>query len=851
MNSPTNPQFVHFFFIFINYLCFTDAENIFLNCGSSSNSIDLNGREWAGDSSPGSKFVASHQPNETSIVSKATNLNPSIDPVPYLTARIFQSPFTYSFPVTPGHKFLRLFFNPSAYHGFQSPGDFFTVTAGPFTLLTHFSPSLTAQSLGLKTLDKEFCLHIQENQVLNITFSPSLVPLGAFAFVNGIEIISMPTDLYYKSRARPMPNGFAVPNSTALELMHRLNIGGDSISPANDSGLYRRWLDDEACFVGSGDRVVNSTAPIKYWKIAPFVAPARVYQTARCTNKQKSLSWNLTVDSGFTYFVRLHLCELHNHPEVTKHGRNKFVVRIGNGKTEAVEDVITWSGRRGVAVYRDHVVKMPKVGNYGKTHLFLSLGNNNGNNKLRALNSDPILNGLEVFKLSDSQGNLAAGVNPVSKIPEADKSRDRKLVFIISGATLAAFTLILLLGLTIFILRRKESNEKDKSVTLRGLCRRFTLEELRDATNNFDRALVIGNGGFGRVFKGCIDGGTPVAIKALKPTSTQGSKEFETEIKMLSDLRYRHLVSLIGCCDEGVKIIVYEYMPGGTLRDHLYSTKGPPLSWKQRLEISIGVARGIKYLHGQNTKIIHRDIKPSNILLDDNLVSKVSDFGLSRFGPTSLSRSHVTTGVRGTFGYVDPEYFETSRLSVKSDVYSFGVVLFEMLCARPAVDLRLDDEQPTLAEWVRRCIKVGKLKQIMDPNLKGQISPGCLKAYVGIALKCLNNDRHKRPTMAAVLKKLKRALELQECTDAASDDDGEDEEEIMNNNDKQLFLKPNKNAKVVHSCPTFWNKTISRKELLRFLSDRAGLKWSTPPSLSGLKTLCYNVSSYGTMSGEL
>lgn len=142
---------------------------------------------------------------------------------------------------------------------------------------------------------------------------------------------------------------------------------------------------------------------------------------------------------------------------------------------------------------------------------------------------------------------------------------------------------------------------------------------------------------------------------------------------------------------------------------------------------------------------------------------------------------------------------------MKSDVYSFGVVLFEMLCARPAVDLRLDDEQPTLAEWVRRCIKVGKLKQIMDPNLKGQISPGCLKAYVGIALKCLNNDRHKRPTMAAVLKKLKRALELQECTDAASDDDGEDEEEIMNNNDKQLFLKPNKNAKVVHSCPTFWN----------------------------------------------
>ncbi|XP_022759138.1 receptor-like protein kinase FERONIA [Durio zibethinus] len=847
MKSPTRHHILLFFF-FINYLRFTNAKNIFLNCGSPSNSIGLDGHEWTSDSSTGSKFIASEQSNDTSIVSKPISLQPSIDPIPYMTARIFRSPFTYSFPVSPGQKFVRLYFNPSSYQGFQMSTASFTVSAGSFTLLSHFSPSLAADSLGLKTLVKEFCLNIEESQVLDITFTPSSTPLGAYAFINGIAIVSMPTNLYYTgSRPRRihgsgLRNRFAVENNTALEMILRLNVGGSSISPANDSGLYREWLEDQAYFRGSGDWLLNTTIRIKYFKIAPYVAPAEVYQTARSTKRWKSLFWNLRVDSGFTYLVRLHLCEL--QPEVTKRGSRKVLVRIGNGKTEAKADEITWGGGTGIAVYRDYVVKMPNEGNAGKTDLVITLGNNT---KLRALNSDPVLNGLEVFKLSDFQGNLA-GPNPVSKIPpipspRANKPQDRKLAFIIGGATLAAFTVILPIGLTIFcLLRRGKSNGKDKSVVTSELCRRFTFEELQNATNSFDRALVIGSGGFGRVFKGCIDGEIPVAIKALKPTSTQGSKEFEAEIKMLSDLRHPHLVSLIGFCDEGVKILVYDYMPRGTLRDHLYSTEGPPLSWIQRLEICIGVARGLKYLHDENPTIIHRDIKPSNILLDENWVAKVSDFGLSRFGPTSLSRSHVTTGVKGTFGYLDPDYFQTYHLSVKSDVYSFGVVLFEMLCARPAVDSRLDDEQQSLAEWVRQRIKACKLKQIIDPNLKGQIAPGCLKAYVSIALKCLNDDRHKRPTMAAVLSKLKNALKLQECTDAALND-----EETINSNDMEIVLRPSNNSKVVHSCPTFWNKRISHKELFRFLSDKAGLKWGRPPALCRLQASYCTVPSYGAL----
>ncbi|KAB1211551.1 Receptor-like protein kinase FERONIA [Morella rubra] len=290
---------------------------------------------------------------------------------------------------------------------------------------------------------------------------------------------------------------------------------------------------------------------------------------------------------------------------------------------------------------------------------------------------------------------------------------------------------LLSLGLTIFWSRKTaKSNKNQTSPSLEELCRRFTLAEIRAATKNFNRNLVIGRGGCGLVYKGYIDAGlTPVAIKIFAPTSDQGNREFQTEIALLAKLRHPHLVSLIGYCDdEQVMIIVYDFMPHKTLRHHLYDTDSPPLSWKQRLEICIGTARGLLYLHeGAEHMVIHRDVKTSNILLDRDWVAKVSDFGLSRLGPTNLSRSHVTTNVRGTFGYMDPEYMLTNQLSVKSDVYGFGVVLFEVLCARPAVDTGLDDEQQCLAQWARQCYEDGSLEQIIDSRLIGLIAPDSLQ----------------------------------------------------------------------------------------------------------------------------
>ncbi|XP_058225065.1 receptor-like protein kinase FERONIA [Rhododendron vialii] len=312
-----------------------------------------------------------------------------------------------------------------------------------------------------------------------------------------------------------------------------------------------------------------------------------------------------------------------------------------------------------------------------------------------------------------------------------------------------------------------------------GSCRLFSLDEVRTATNNFDDALVIGNGGFGKVYRGLIsylEWGTgelrtmAAAIKRLNAESKQGAGEFWTEVEMLSKLRHTHLVSLIGYCNELPEmILVYEYIARGTLANHLYKLSATgsgksvsPLTMEERLCICIGAARGLNYLHADTDQsFIHRDVKTTNILLDDNWVAKICDFGLSK-GTTSHSITHVSTDVKGTFGYLDPEYFLTQRLTTKSDVYAFGVVLLEVLCGRPPVDRRVVEEPISLVQWAQHCIKKGKLNRVIDPSLSGQIAPRCLKSLVELANKCLHKDRKSRPTMAEVLGSLELALVSQQ-----------------------------------------------------------------------------------------
>ncbi|KAM7472379.1 hypothetical protein LguiA_010562 [Lonicera macranthoides] len=310
------------------------------------------------------------------------------------------------------------------------------------------------------------------------------------------------------------------------------------------------------------------------------------------------------------------------------------------------------------------------------------------------------------------------------------------------------------------------------------ICRRFTFAEVQSATDNFDDTYVIGRGGFGKVYKGFIDNGaTTVAIKRLDPTSKQGSKEFRMEIEMLSKFRHCHLVSLIGYCyNSREMILIYEYMINGSMADHLHPKDGGSnrnssiLSWVQRLKICTGAARGIEYLHtgtGILQRVIHRDVKSSNILLDENWAAKVSDFGLCKIGPANQSFTHVSTCVKGTPGYCDPDYFLTHRVTRKSDVYAFGVVLLEVLSGKPAVDLRLPKEKRSLVAWAKLCIQENTPHKLIDPNLKWEICSKSLDVFVKIADQCLENTPKKRPQMAEVVTLLELAVAMQTSKDSS------------------------------------------------------------------------------------
>ncbi|XP_058746312.1 probable receptor-like protein kinase At5g59700 [Vicia villosa] len=291
----------------------------------------------------------------------------------------------------------------------------------------------------------------------------------------------------------------------------------------------------------------------------------------------------------------------------------------------------------------------------------------------------------------------------------------------------------------------------------------LTLSEVEESTNYFDEALVIGVGGFGKVYMGELRDGRKVAVKRGSRTSSQGVEEFKAEIETLFKFRHGNLVSLIGYCDQNHELIlVYEFVENGTLKSHLYGSALRSLSWNERLNICIGAARGLHYLHtAYPTPVIHRDVKSVNILLDGNLNAKVGDFGISRTGP-NVHETHVSTGVKGTFGYLNPEYFMRQQLTEKSDVYSFGIVLFEILCARPVIDPSLPSNAINLKDWAINYIQKGQLDQIIDPNLIiGDINPDSLKRFMETAESCVADRGVNRPSMRDVLWNLECSLQFQ------------------------------------------------------------------------------------------
>ncbi|XP_074359480.1 receptor-like protein kinase FERONIA [Apium graveolens] len=755
---------------------YNPADIYLLNCGGPPGATSLDGREWVTDSI--SKLVPSADIFETSTASTAYEPSPFVDKTPYSTARIFRSQFTYTFPVSKaGQMFLRLYFYPTNYSdGFNKTMSFFSVKLVDRTILSDFSPFLDLQPPSL-TLVKEFIVTIKRNFLLEVTFIPSP---NSYAFVNGIEVVSVPDKLYIRGSDNITDGIKMVGNKTtyhvedflAIEKIYRLNVGGSHISSTNDTGIFRSWDEDGPyLFGGSLSYTPTLKMPINYSaNTPPYTAPEIVYSSARTLSKEafdSSLTWLFPVDSGFSYLLRLHFCEF--MMEITGANQRVFSIYINNQTAEILADVFDWAGGRGIPVYKDYLMFVGNKpgGSKYKPDLRLAM---HPDTKDHPIYENVILNGVEIFKLSHFGGSLASP-NPefVSILPT-----ETKKIRTIGGSVGGIILFSMIVGFLLYWRRKVRSqdiNNKSRSTTAiisllpSVRSRKFSLEEMKFATSNFGDNFVIGTGGFGNVYKGYLQKCTdPVAIKRLNSSSRQGAHEFQTEITILSNLRHRHLVPLIGCCDDsGEMILVYDYMVHGTLRGHLYGGNNPPLSWKQRLHICIGAARGLHYLHaGAEHVIIHRDVKSTNILLDEKMVAKVSDFGLSKMGPSDTSITHMSTVVKGSFGYLDPEYYLRRQLTTKSDVYSFGVVLFEVLCARPVIMQDLPYEQMNLAEWSRICYRKGTLGEIVDTNLMGEIAVESLNKFGEVGFSCLRDHGTDRPTMSDVVLSLEFALQLQE-----------------------------------------------------------------------------------------
>ncbi|WOL16258.1 receptor-like protein kinase HERK 1 [Canna indica] len=785
---------------------FTPADNYLIDCGSLTNTT-IGDRVFIADASLSWTLKSS----SSIIINTSRDLLPSSDDTAplYMNARVFTASSSYTFQIKQhGRHFIRMYFLPLVNANYDLTAAAFSVSTQNALLLDKFQPKANV------TVFKEFSLNITSD-TLTLTFAPT--GSNSLAFVNAIEVMSVPDNLIADTAKIVNPAGTTYKglSGQALETIHHINMGGPQVLPDNDT-LWRTWETDDKYLLSSSvsQAYKYPTGRIKRMEgVTQETAPDIVYSTARelSSAAQNTMSylvnvtWKFDVDANYNYLIRLHFCD------IVSQALNAllFNVYINSRSVESNLDLSAITVQSlATAVFIDYVLEADDASGT----LIVSISPSNAPNGDTLPNA--ILNGLEIMKINGSGGPAVVDVPPGSS----------KNFGIILGSILGAAAVIVVAIILCLVLRkRKPAKQYSKTwvpFSINGLTShstvsrtsngtaftvgqngtlgyRFAFTVLQEATNNFDENWVIGVGGFGKVYKGVLRDETRVAVKRGNPKSQQGLNEFRTEIELLSRLRHRHLVSLIGYCDEkNEMILVYEYMENGTLKGHLYGSNFPPLSWKHRLEICIGAARGLHYLHtGQVKAIIHRDVKSANILLDENLLAKVADFGLSKTGP-ELDQTHVSTAVKGSFGYLDPEYFRRQQLTEKSDVYSYGVVLLEVLCARPVIDPTLPRDMVNLAEWGVKWQKRGELEQIVDTRIAGSIRPESLRKFGETIEKCLADTGVERPSMGDVLWNLEYVLHLQEADSSTSVSD-------VNSINRITELAPQvQNINTVQTTPT-------------------------------------------------
>ncbi|KAL6990076.1 hypothetical protein U1Q18_015825 [Sarracenia purpurea var. burkii] len=502
-----------------NNVSATNADSNVLACGSSSAATDANGRNWV----PDSKFLAS---SENSITAAAQFQDPSLpSTIPYMTARIFTSSSTYVFSVSSKSRhWVRLHFYPSSYSNLNTSDAYCSVTANGFTLLRNFSASITSQALTQAYIIKEFSLLPIHSGSLNLTFTPSSSKNGAVAFVNGVEVISMP-EIFQPAVMVGFAGESLEAENSSLQTMFRLNVGGQYIPATNDTGLSRTWYDDSPYLYGASFGVTSeadANVTIQYPSNVPkFIAPADVYRTSRTMgptsklNLNYNLTWVFQVDGNFTYLLRLHFCEY----QLSKANQRVFDIFINNKTAQPAADVMAWvNSKKGVPVYKDFAIYVEK-GN-GDEEIWVAL---HPSVSSKPEFYDAILNGLEIFKFNDTSGNLA-GPNPVpsllqqkavaKQVPRSfAPSRSNKIGVIVGGVVGGVTGFGLVVGLVVCLNHQKKptssgrkaaspswlplygsSRTKSSSGSSRitalggGLCRHFSLAEIKYATKNFNES---------------------------------------------------------------------------------------------------------------------------------------------------------------------------------------------------------------------------------------------------------------------------------------------------------------------------------------------------------------------------
>ncbi|PIN24680.1 Serine/threonine protein kinase [Handroanthus impetiginosus] len=771
---------VWFLFHFSTSNSYTLPDKYFINCGSPSN-VSVSTQTFIGDESSHDGYKLSSG-NSKAVEESTSGNSKAVDEL-YRTARIFRQSSSHEFDISENGTYVVRFH----FFHFSSLGNLsdahFNISAYKSPILSNFTVKNSSSSDFIPT--QEFFLPVHVGK-LRIDFVP--FDENSFAFANAIEVFLAPPDFIPDSFV-PRVSGEGQKGEyngllrSPLHVIHRINVGGVNIMPSNDT-LLRYWIPDDDYLL------INNTArnrrfngdKLNYqkWGATPFLAPDSVYRTAKEMNINKettlnsfNISWLFDVRKQSKHLVRLHFCDIVSPAanELTKF--NLYIYSDFSYEIYPFRVI----PQTAAPFYVDFVVDSDN-----SSLMLISVGLESDNNDSINNNQIAFLNGVEIMEVID-------------EVASRGHHSKRMKLFIIIGPCVGGVVLVLIILATfMFCLKRRKwmpvettdwrlvplyggsSHSRTKVKNRTGsahadfnLGLKISFSEILYATRKFNTKLMIGEGGFGKVYKGLLRNGAKVAVKRSEPGHGQGLPEFQGEIMILSKIRHQNLVPLIGYCDEGDEmILVYEFMEKGTLRDHLYSQKGESeestvgskLSWDQRLRICIDAARGLDYLHtGSSQAIIHRDIKSTNILLDEHYVAKVADFGLSRLD--QIDQTHVTTDVKGSFGYLDPEYFRCFQLTLKSDVYSFGVVLLEVLCARPVIDHSLPREQVNLSEWAMSWQRKGKLDKIVDPLLVGKINVNCLRKYGETVEKCLQDRGVDRPSMVYVLWDLEYCLKLQ------------------------------------------------------------------------------------------